>query len=190
MSSCFIQTRKVMCFDPLHPNEEDIHIEDIAWSLAQKVRFSGFGSRFYSIAEHSIHVSQLCPPQYAFAGLLHDAAEAYLFDVPTPLKANPALHSICDAINRLQHIINGKYGVVDLERAVKPADLQMLRVEAEALIGPLDPEFRRYLSGIPVPVRPVLRFADPETAYEWFLETFEALESVYEEKCNQYCPAI
>ena len=85
----FIGTFSGLRFWPLAPNLEKILVEDIAHALAHQCRFGGHASRFYSVAEHSVHVSQLCLPEHALWGLLHDASEAYLVDLPRPLKLLP-----------------------------------------------------------------------------------------------------
>ena len=71
--------------DPLHLHPQDIDIRDIARSLSMTCRWRGHVSRFYSVAEHSIHVAHLCGAA-ALHGLLHDAAETYLCDCPAPIK--------------------------------------------------------------------------------------------------------
>lgn len=68
------------------PDPAQIDIEDIANALSMLVRFNDHGTRFFSVAEHSVHVSHEIHPDLALIGLLHDAAEAYLGDVPSPLK--------------------------------------------------------------------------------------------------------
>lgn len=79
------------------PRPEDINIEDIAWSLACNPRFNAHtrwkdNRAFYSVAEHSVLVSQ-CPQIRETRGklipawaLLHDAFEAYAHDVIRPLR--------------------------------------------------------------------------------------------------------
>lgn len=73
-------------FWPLDPRPEETHIEDIAHALAHLCRFGGHCRVFYSVAEHSVRSSLCVPAAHAFAALLHDAAEAYVVDVPRPLK--------------------------------------------------------------------------------------------------------
>jgi 5'-deoxynucleotidase YfbR-like HD superfamily hydrolase len=76
-------------FWPLDPRPEDIAIEDIAHALSNKCRFSGHTKKFYSVAQHSVIVSYICDPKDFLWGLLHDASEAYLIDMPKPLKILP-----------------------------------------------------------------------------------------------------
>lgn len=69
----------------LDPDPESIVIEDIAAALCRLNRFTGHTTTFYSVAQHSVLVSEQC--RYSpLAGLLHDAHEAYLGDVSRPLK--------------------------------------------------------------------------------------------------------
>jgi 5'-deoxynucleotidase YfbR-like HD superfamily hydrolase len=73
-------------FDDIQRNV--IHVTDIANGLAASARFGGQMDldKFYSIAEHCINVSYFVPPEFAFCGLMHDAAEAIMGDMVTPLK--------------------------------------------------------------------------------------------------------
>ena len=74
-------------FYPLTPNPNDVDIEDIAHALSNTCRFNGHVSTFYSVAQHCVLVSQYCVNNPLW-GLMHDAAEAYLPDVATPVKKN------------------------------------------------------------------------------------------------------
>jgi uncharacterized protein len=73
-------------FDILNPEEYEYDIEEIATSLSNLCRYTGHVNTFYSVAEHSVLVSRIVPERLALAGLLHDASEAYLGDVSSPLK--------------------------------------------------------------------------------------------------------
>jgi len=76
------------CIDPFSVDfgPDDVVWADIAHALAGTMRFrGGLGTRCWlSVAEHSVHVAEKCSPEHALYGLLHDAAEAYLTDVPRP----------------------------------------------------------------------------------------------------------
>jgi hypothetical protein len=91
MSESWIRTYTGLKFDPFHPDPEAICIEDIAHALALQNRFSGHTYVPYSVAQHSVSVSLLVPRDLSVQGLLHDASEAYLVDIPSPIKHQPAL---------------------------------------------------------------------------------------------------
>lgn len=76
---------------PLDPRPEEFCIEDVAHALSMKCRWTGHTRAFYSVAEHSIRVSWFLRDlgfgsQEQLAGLLHDAGEAFLPDVASPIK--------------------------------------------------------------------------------------------------------
>lgn len=82
----WMQTATGKQFWPLDPRADEVDIIDIAHGLSNICRYGGHCTRFYSVAEHSIYVSQALPPALRMCGLLHDASEAYLGDVIRPLK--------------------------------------------------------------------------------------------------------
>lgn len=87
----FIGTYTGKKVNPFYPDEDSINLDDIAHALSMQCRFNGHISEFYSVAEHSIKVSEVIEdlggsPQLQMHGLLHDASEAYICDVPKPFK--------------------------------------------------------------------------------------------------------
>lgn len=125
----------------LAPNPEEIDIEDIAHSLAHQCRFLGHTDGHYSIAQHSVLVSTLVPAADALWGLLHDAAEAYLGDLPAPIKREPEMRVYRDAEDRLLGAIAERFGLPSLmPDSVKQADRLVLATEFRdvTLIDDLD----------------------------------------------------
>lgn len=118
---------------------ESIDIRDIAHSLSLICRFIGHSDKFYCVAEHSIMVAnelrhQGYDAKMQFVGLMHDATEAYLGDVPTPLKC--LLPYYKEIENKFYLKIAEKYGLpTKLPEEVKIADGVLLATEAEALMG-------------------------------------------------------
>lgn len=122
-------------FWPLDPRPEELSIEDIAHHLSLQCRWAGATSEFYSVAEHSVRVARLLPPGLRLAGLLHDAAEAYLLDLPRPLKRAPELRAYADAEERLQRAVARRWGLPHpLPAAVKEADDILLATELRDLL--------------------------------------------------------
>lgn len=129
-------------FYPQQPLPEDVHIEDIAHSLAMQSRFLGHVSRFYSVGEHSCHVADwvwsVTEDKLAAAcALLHDGEETYVGDMPRPVKhfgPLAAYRSLCDrctvAIMKRFELSEGfdKY-----QGLIKTADDQLLHTEARRL---------------------------------------------------------
>lgn len=87
-----IQTFNGGKFWPLDPQPEDVRLEDVAHALAMKCRYGGHCRRFYSVAQHSVlmadWLAQLPDVKWwePLWALLHDAGEAYLADIPRPVK--------------------------------------------------------------------------------------------------------
>lgn len=121
-------------FYPLDPRPEDIDINDIIHALSQLSRFGGHCTSFYSVAQHSVLVSLMCPEEDALWGLLHDASEAYLIDVPSPLKRCPEFAFYREAEAKLMGIICDVFKLGKEEPAsVKVADKRILASEARDL---------------------------------------------------------
>ncbi|MGH2359521.1 MAG: phosphohydrolase [bacterium] len=123
-------------FYPLHPSAADVDLLDIAHSLAHQCRFAGHTRSFYSVAQHSVLVSRVCAPQDALYGLLHDAAEAYLVDVPSPLKHSPEFEAYRTAEALVHRAIMDAFGLpeYDLPESVEAADRIVGFAELSALM--------------------------------------------------------
>lgn len=93
------------------PDPETILIEDIAHGLAYMPRFGGQLPYFYSVAQHSIWVANGLPIELKLRGLLHDAHEAYLFDMPSPVKKSPELKQYRWYCVNMQCAIAEKFGI-------------------------------------------------------------------------------
>jgi hypothetical protein len=132
----WMQTHTGRRFYPLDPHIEDIDIEDIAHALAHLCRFGGHCRTFYSVAQHSVIVSSYLPddePALQLAGLLHDATEAFLVDIPRPLKV--ALPEYKAIEQRLEAVIAERFGVDFHDQRIKQADNVALMTEARDLMG-------------------------------------------------------
>jgi len=130
----FIVTYTGKRFYPLDPRAEDVDVNDIMHSLSHLSRFAGHCTSFYSVAQHCVLVSLMCPPEFALWGLLHDAPEAYLVDVPSPLKRCPEFAFYREAESKLMSTICGVFGLDKIEPpAVKLVDKRMLATEARDL---------------------------------------------------------
>lgn len=104
-------------------------------------RFNGHCKEFYSVAQHSVRVATLLFDAglgnlISFMGLIHDASEAYIGDVVTPLKAQ--LDSYKAIESRVDQTIHFRFGVFsepeDARELVKWADIAMLLAERRDLL--------------------------------------------------------
>jgi hypothetical protein len=131
-----IQTFTGKKFDPLNPNINDFCIEDIAHSLSLQCRFTGHCRVFYSVAEHSVHVSYQVPIEHALWGLLHDASEAYLTDLSRPVKRIMPIYK--QAEKRLQDLLIPFFGAelpTMQPECVTVADMRMLATERAQIMA-------------------------------------------------------
>lgn len=121
-------------FDVFNPRPEDLSMEAIAHALSLTCRWGGHCKEFYSVAQHSVLVADYLPKELALQGLLHDAAEAYMGDVPRPIKHSiPAFREQEDKVLR---VIWDKYGLAnkEMDSKVHEIDNVMLCWEAHNLL--------------------------------------------------------
>lgn len=121
--------------DLLNPEPFMVDIRDIATGLSKMCRFNGQCRGFYGVAQHSVLVSHLVPPEQALEGLMHDAAEAYLGDIVAPFKANADIPGYLAAEAAMQAVIARRFdlGSVDTPE-IKLADLRILAAERRDLM--------------------------------------------------------
>lgn len=131
---------------PLELDPDDIHIKDIQHALSNVCRFGGHCREFYSVAQHSVHVSEWlarngCDVVTQMVGLLHDASEAYLNDIVRPVKKDPAFArylEIEDDIQRkvyMKFLADHEWNTLEIEQDLRTADDDLMISEAIQLFN-------------------------------------------------------
>lgn len=165
----WIQTYSGKRFTPIRPNPGAIVIQDIAHALSMQCRFSGHVKQFYSVAQHCVLVSHICDHKDALWGLLHDATEAFLVDVPRPLKKSGKFGAYMEAERVMQDAICERFGLDKEEpESVHRADTILLATEARDLMYPLRPDWTQPVKPLPFKIEP----ASPREAKLLYLERF------------------
>lgn len=125
-------------FPLLDPSPADVSFRDIAEGLAKACRFAGQIPVFYSVAQHSVVVAEMLPPEARPYGLLHDGHEAFVGDMISPVKATLAILGGGAAWNamvgRLDAAIHAAAGLpwpppANIAYMVKRADIVALATE-------------------------------------------------------------
>jgi 5'-deoxynucleotidase YfbR-like HD superfamily hydrolase len=159
-----METYSGKMIDILNPAAEDIDITDIAWALSRLSRFCGHttSEQPYTVAQHCILVAELTenfllqapsssemPKHATFSGqpiyeiilkaLLHDGHEAYISDIPSPVKRHPALMPVITAMEEhLDRAIYQKFNLTqntpEIISLIKRYDMLALKSEAKVLM--------------------------------------------------------
>jgi hypothetical protein len=161
---------KRIWIDDIRP--EDIDIRDIAHALAMQCRYAGHCVQFYSVAEHSVLLANYVAPEHAMWALLHDASEAYLVDIPRPIK--PFLANYYDLEANVMAAVCGRFGlkIGGMPKPVKEADNRIIA-----------DEYRRNMFSVPGlewedyqhPLGIELQLWSPDEAELQFLEAYDRL---------------
>lgn len=194
----WIQTWSGLKVCPTRPDPTQFRIKDIARALSFQCRYAGHVRRFFSVAEHSVRVSEIvesrmpCQPVSACDydsgvtcsaivrwGLIHDASEAYLGDVTRPLKHTPGMEGYRLAEAAMQGAIAAWLGLPTEEPdIVKAVDTEILGTEARQLKFPVHPDWAKTTAtGELQPSIPGLRVGiwTPAQAERAFLRRFNRL---------------
>lgn len=158
-------------FDFLAPEQSVFTIEDIARGLSNICRFAGHCRQFYSVAQHSVYVSQIVPPEHAFPALMHDAVEFVVGDVSKPLKdLLPEYRSI---EKRIETVVLSRFGIeTPLHPSIKEADVVMLATEQRQLMRNRDDwDYTRGRQ----PLDMFIPYMAPDKARGFFLRRFREL---------------
>ena len=125
-------------YDYSQPWESEYDVLTVAQALSNICRFNGHTREFYSVAQHCVEMSNLVPPNYALAALMHDAHEAFVGDVPTPLKRLLG-QQFADIDLLAQLNIATRFGIPYnslTSKVIKNADMIMLSTERRDLLPP------------------------------------------------------
>jgi uncharacterized protein len=134
----YLQTVSGRWVNPIDPDPQQFDIEDIARALGNLCRFGGHCRVFYSVAQHSVIVSELVEQrggdvEDVFAALMHDASEAYLGDMPHPLKHRSALGAVFkEAEDHLEAALREHFAIKPGVPEIKRADRALLAAERRA----------------------------------------------------------
>lgn len=155
-------TGKVFWFDEIRP--EAIDIRDIAHALSHICRYTGQVNMFFSVAQHSLLVAEKMPggPAKKLVALLHDAAEAYMSDLSSPLKKwleHEGSLAYSTTQDKITAAIYNKFGVTDIPSDVRLYDLAACVFEAEGFMGRSPGELQAY--GFPMEVQGLWQPWDP-----------------------------
>lgn len=158
-------------FDFLDPEGSLFDIEDIAHGLAHVCRYAGQCRDFYSVAEHSILVSEVVE-EYKFEALMHDASEAFIGDVTRPLKQLLPEFKRIEA--NVEDAIVNRFGLNRRSKAsIKRADLRVLAAEQAQVMAPGTADWAVAAGIVPAPVQ--IRYLSPREAKAAFLARFREL---------------
>ena len=151
------------------PETYDFNIEEIAHSLARLCRFTGHVNTngIYSVAQHSVLVSEIVPDELKLAALMHDAAEAYIGDVNSPLKQ--LLPEYKKIEKKVEKAIFNYFGLQwPKHPTIKQADLRLLAAEHRDF-QPVTPEKWELLEEVEPYPQNKIQDMPPKYAYSNFM---------------------
>ncbi len=174
----------------LNPQRADVNITDIAHHLSNICRFTGATSKFYSVAQHCYHVSCHCATP--LEGLLHDASEAYIADISTPLKHSKEFKFYIGLEEKHHRNICAAFGInPNFHPSVKEADKRVFCAEVRDIM-PQHPEFGKFAKWFKTttPIAEKIEPWSPEYAESQFLARFNRLRDIPTVKPFKYVLCI
>lgn len=140
MSEVYWQTASLERYDPRPGAPVTPRLRDVMIALPNICRYRGHVPRFWSVAQHSLLVHRLCrkwiptTPGLGEWCILHDAAEAYIGDIPTPEKHLPenAWYRVQEERILLQ-LASGLGLPTRWDSVIHDADRRALEIEAQML---------------------------------------------------------
>ncbi len=137
----YLQTVSGRFVNPFDPDPAQLDPGDIARALANVCRFGGHCRPFYSVAQHSVIVSELVEArggdvEDVFAALMHDATEAYLGDMPHPIKhRSPLGAAFREAEAALEAVLRERFSIKADVPEIKRVDRALLATERRSVSG-------------------------------------------------------
>src|SRR5918995_7449707 len=137
----YLQTVSGRWVNPFDPDPDQLDPDDIARALANQCRFGGHCRAFYSVAQHSVIVSMLVEAgggdaEDCFAALMHDATEAYLGDMPHPIKhRSPLGAAFKEAEAGLEAVLRARFSIKADVPEIKRIDRALLATERRSVSG-------------------------------------------------------
>lgn len=154
------------------PHQHTFDVEEIAHALSNLCRFTGHVREFYSVAQHSVLTSMLVDYKYKLDALFHDASEAYLGDVASPLKRMLPEYKVIE--QRVEKAIAEQFCLnYPLPAEVKHADGRMLMTEKRDLIGTVGDE-HLFATGCE-PAGFIIEPLPPKAAFNLFMQRYAEL---------------
>lgn len=171
MDHAYIGTFTNKKFHFMNPSVEEVCIQDIAQALSMNCRYSGHVKEFYSVAEHCVLIADYvfyltgCEKE-AFCALMHDASEAYLTDIPRPMK--PHLTNYKEIEAKAEAVIQEAFSCSPMTKLVKHIDTHICGTEAKQLFH-TTPAWCDEYDHIPI----VVKCWSPAEARDNFIDRFQ-----------------
>lgn len=167
-----ILTASGFILDLENPDASGLPVKDVARGLAYEPRWRGATKSFYSVAEHSVMVSQLVPEHLAYDALWHDSLEFITGDWPSPLKVFLGRDEINAKLLPLERAFEREFGFISHDPNIKIADNIAMATELRDLLPPAWMDWGHLPAPDPERIQPV----GPERAFTMFMERYEEVK--------------